>query len=76
MKFLALVMCMALLGCSSMVRIVSKSEQQIALSYLPSHRTDANVLAEENCAKYGKRAEFSWASTVDDRVVSTWSCER
>ena len=76
MKLLVLAICMALLGCASTVRVVNKSEEQVALSYLPSHHLDAALLAEESCAKFGRRAEFSWETTVDERRVGTWNCER
>jgi len=76
MKLLVLAICMALLGCASTVRVVNKSEEQVALSYLPSHHLEASILAQESCAKVGRRAEFSWETTVDERQVGTWNCER
>ena len=76
MKFLILASCLALLGCASMVRVVNKSEEQVALSYLPSRHGDAAVLAEQSCAEYGRKAEFSWETSMDGRAIGTWKCAR
>jgi len=76
MKFLMAVVCLALVGCDSMVRVVNKSEEQVALSYLPGRHVDAAILAQQTCSKVGRRAEFAWETTVDGRVVATWNCER
>jgi hypothetical protein len=76
MRILLLAPFLALLGCASMVRVVDKSEDQVALSYLPSQHLDAAILAEQTCARYDRRAEFAWETRVDDRVVATWACKR
>jgi hypothetical protein len=76
MKFLMVVACLALLGCDTMVRVVDKSEEQVALSYLPSRHVDAAILAQQACSSYGRRAEFAWETSVDGRVVATWNCQR
>ena len=76
MKFHVLAICIALSGCDSMVRVVNKSEEQVALSYLPARHHEAALLAQESCARYGRRAEFSWETSVDGRVVATWECAR
>ena len=76
MKFILLALCAAIAGCGSMVHVVDRSEDQVALSYLPSHHVDAAILAEQSCAKYERRAEFAWETQVEDRIVATWSCKR